>query len=32
MTTLNGKPLTQDYFDFCMKRARFNGIDKSTNP
>ena len=35
MASLNGKPLTQDYFDFCMKKARFNGkvdfIKKVTN-
>lgn len=25
MTTLNGKILTQDYFDFCLKRANLSG-------
>lgn len=35
MVTLNGRPFTQDYFNFCIKRARFNGkvdfIKKATN-
>lgn len=25
MIVVNNRELTQDYFDFCVKRARFNG-------